>query len=406
MKKLLLLLSVAPIISFAQGICDTDASIIIFSNYDGGTLNINVDDNVPNLRIGVCSYQPVTVNLSGAYVGNVTGVVWAGFSIEGTTVNGIDASLVELQEIPAATITDPDGFPFIICGYDCDTTSLPSPCNTVEQVTHYFLSHFGGPLRYSQFQFDAWGSDYTTGDGGNCCFSNGCAADVDAGPSLSICAGDTALVVPTGADSYTWVADGQAVSCDLPCTALVVAPATTMVYGVTGTDDQGCTGFDEVTVVVNTAPDISLTLSGGVLYASGASSYTWWQDGEEIPGITGNTYAPAESGIYWATSSGLNGCVGTSETIEVLVSQISDTASAPFHVYPNPAKDFCTLTFYQPSVDRRISVRDLTGRILMQLPVPTGSSHAMIPLEHLPAQYLMVVVEEGGLSHLLPLVHE
>ena len=60
-------LLVAVINGHAQ-LCNTNGNVVIFSNYDGGTLNINVDVNIPNLKIGIVSYEAVEINLSGTYV--------------------------------------------------------------------------------------------------------------------------------------------------------------------------------------------------------------------------------------------------------------------------------------------------------------------------------------------------
>src|SRR5213075_1694478 len=64
----------------AQPICNAAGNLMIFSNYDGGTLTINCDQNITNLKIGVCSYEGVMINLTGAFVGNVTGVCYAGYN--------------------------------------------------------------------------------------------------------------------------------------------------------------------------------------------------------------------------------------------------------------------------------------------------------------------------------------
>src|SRR4028119_441741 len=64
----------------AQTVCNSSGNLIIFSNYDGGTLNINVDVNIPNLKIGVVSYEAVAINISGTFAGNVTGVRYAGYN--------------------------------------------------------------------------------------------------------------------------------------------------------------------------------------------------------------------------------------------------------------------------------------------------------------------------------------
>ena len=44
-------------------VCNPAGNVIVFSNYDGskettlGRLNIVVDVNIPNLKIGICSYE-------------------------------------------------------------------------------------------------------------------------------------------------------------------------------------------------------------------------------------------------------------------------------------------------------------------------------------------------------------
>ncbi|MDZ4679305.1 MAG: hypothetical protein SH848_04165 [Saprospiraceae bacterium] len=57
--------------------CDPNGNLIIFSNYDGGELNINVDVDIADLRIGICTYEPVRITISGSFSGNVTEVLYA-----------------------------------------------------------------------------------------------------------------------------------------------------------------------------------------------------------------------------------------------------------------------------------------------------------------------------------------
>lgn len=61
-------------------LCNGTGNIVIYSNYDGGTLNINVDQDIPDLKIGICTYEPVEVNISGPFAGNVAEVLYAGFN--------------------------------------------------------------------------------------------------------------------------------------------------------------------------------------------------------------------------------------------------------------------------------------------------------------------------------------
>lgn len=142
MKQLLYaacIIALCPTAVFAQGICDPSGNIIIFSNYDGGTLNLEIDEDIPNLRIGICSYESVTVNISGDYSENVEEVVYAGYDADDVSaVTGVPPAIVEILVIPPATLDDPDGYPYIICAYECDTDYVPGGCNTVEQVTDFF----------------------------------------------------------------------------------------------------------------------------------------------------------------------------------------------------------------------------------------------------------------------------
>ena len=51
MKKLFLpLLILLPWQLFAQPICNAAGNLAVFSNYDGGILTINVDQNIPNSK--------------------------------------------------------------------------------------------------------------------------------------------------------------------------------------------------------------------------------------------------------------------------------------------------------------------------------------------------------------------
>jgi hypothetical protein len=84
--KLLLLMLACCFTGFlsAQSVCNQNGNLIIYSNYDGGIVTINVDQNIPNLKIGICTYEPVQVTLTGPFVGNVTQVIYGGFnSIQG-----------------------------------------------------------------------------------------------------------------------------------------------------------------------------------------------------------------------------------------------------------------------------------------------------------------------------------
>lgn len=165
----------------AQQTCDTTGNLIIFSNYDGGDLQIDVDVNIPNLRIGVCSYEFSRVTISGTYASNVIAVGYAGINSNNNNCNiatpytssfsGQPASATaDIQVQPAVSYTNVNGATTMIGAYNCDTATDQGGLNTPDQVVHYFLQTLGGTFRFQRVQYGCWsGSPRAVSTGGNCC---------------------------------------------------------------------------------------------------------------------------------------------------------------------------------------------------------------------------------------------
>lgn len=158
--------------------CNTSGNVIIFANYDGGALNITIDEDIPNLHIGVCTYENCIITISGPYASNVTEVQYAGFQgngnncasvVSATTIVAPAGVLTNVLSAPASFINDVDGNNSMICAYSCGN-GYQGGCNTAEQVVAYFLNQFGGNLYYYYTQYGCWASGgYSVSDGGNCC---------------------------------------------------------------------------------------------------------------------------------------------------------------------------------------------------------------------------------------------
>lgn len=196
---------------FAQS-CDPEGDWILFTNYDGGNLNIVVDQNIPNLRIGICSYEPVNINLSGPFVSNVTEVRYAGFNsaqnnnncgfpIATTQISGVNPALAVIETYPPVNVisppnpdffNQPNGWNFgVICMYTCDLTTNQGGCNTADQVIDYFQTEWGGSLRGIEVQYGCWlASDAyaVSAVTGNCCGL--CAGVLESNTSVAVCAND------------------------------------------------------------------------------------------------------------------------------------------------------------------------------------------------------------------------
>ena len=172
----------------AQTICNADGNLIIYSNYDGGILTINVDQNIPNLKVGICTYEPIQVSFTGAFVGNITQVIYAGFnSIQNnnncsqgnfiTSVTGVPTGIISILTNPQVGYTPTHGNGsgtwgggMIGVSGQCDTLTDAGGVNTPDEVVYYFQQATGGQLLFHKTQYACWLNETVNiTAGGNCC---------------------------------------------------------------------------------------------------------------------------------------------------------------------------------------------------------------------------------------------
>ena len=133
---------------------------------------------------------------------------------------------------------------------------------------------------------------------------------IDAGLDAAICIGSGTILTASGANSYSWdngLGSGN---------GFTVSPIVSTTYIVTGTDDNGCLGTDEVVITVNPLPDVD----GGVdqqvcegtfvtLTGSGAATYNWSNGIQnDVPFVQ-----PIGSITYTLSGTDSNGCVNTDD---------------------------------------------------------------------------------------------
>lgn len=150
---------------------------------------------------------------------------------------------------------------------------------------------------------------------------------IDAGQDVAICFGDTTQLAASGGSTYIWSPAGSLNNAGLPNP--LANPTSTTVYTVVGTDANGCSNVDSVTVTVNTlangsfSPDTAICIGESVtLSASGFSQYLW------KPGATlsctncATTVAtPTVTTDYTVVVTDQNGCVD-SGSVKVTVNQL------------------------------------------------------------------------------------
>jgi uncharacterized protein YjdB len=159
---------------------------------------------------------------------------------------------------------------------------------------------------------------------------------INGGQDQTVCAGATVTLNGTGGASYTWdngISNGVA----------FVANATTT-YTVTGTDANGCTNTDQVTVTVNAAPTLNAlnnqTLCAGAsasavtFSGTAGATYSWVNSNPSI-GLAGS--GTGNIAVFTAINATANPITGT---ITVTPTQAGCTGTPQTYTYtvnPNPS---------------------------------------------------------------------
>jgi gliding motility-associated-like protein len=326
-------------------VCDPNANLVIYSNYDGGILTINVDQNIPDLRVGICTYEPIQVTFTGPFVGNITQVIYAGMNSNQNNNNcGLGNFTTSVTGVPAGivTISPPMNPPLV--GYTpahgngagpwggqmigvaglCDTTVNAGGGNTPDEVVYYFLNATGGTLLHHQTQYACWVNEtVNVSAGGNCCI----IPQVNV-PCPTITVNTTAQTnvacFGQSTGSATLAASGGAASYTYTWTPGNLNGANQNALGagtytVNVVDGNNCPGTTSVTItqpatavtVTTTATNTDCGASTGTATANpsgGTPGYTYsWSPS----GGTGATASNLAAGNYTVTVTDQNGCQAT-----------------------------------------------------------------------------------------------
>lgn len=128
-----------------------------------------------------------------------------------------------------------------------------------------------------------------------------------AGPDISICSGETAVLTAAGGTAYFWHHNGASSA------TVAVSPQAATDYTVIVSNSNGCTSTDTIRVNVNPTPQLN---GGNALFCTGFSvtldagvaglSYEWAPNGE-----TTQTISVSDTGTYSVVATNSFGCQGS-----------------------------------------------------------------------------------------------
>lgn len=216
--------------------------------------------------------------------------------------------------------------------------------------------------------------------------------------SNTICSGSTtSLTATSAATSYTWLPVG------LNTAMVAVSPTANTTYTVAG-QNGACFGAATVAIVVNAAPNTSVSIAGpsnsicigsGTInfIASGGVSYVWTSPASALTTATVSANTPTTAGVYNIIVSGVgsNGCSKTATTTLVMqtCTGLNEIAVANnINVFPNPFVNELNVSV----ISGNVIIIDALGKVVYNSPVKANEA---INTANLPKGVYFVKVKDS-----------
>lgn len=157
-----------------------------------------------------------------------------------------------------------------------------------------------------------------------------------AGNDTGFCQSSSIMVCATGGINYAWAPSFGVSDTTIACPTF--GPTSSTTYTVTGTDVNGCSSTDTVTLFLFPLPSVPvISQNVQVLTSTPATAYQWYYNNSPIPGATGQSHTPTQNGTYYVVITDTNGCSAFSSTYTMADVGISETVlQGGISLYPSP----------------------------------------------------------------------
>jgi hypothetical protein len=160
--------------------------------------------------------------------------------------------------------------------------------------------------------------------------------NVIAGNDTGFCQSSSIVICAMGGVSYSWAPSFGVSDTTIACPTF--GPTSSTTYTVTGTDVNGCSNIDSVTLSLYPLPSVPvITQNTAVLTSTPATTYQWYFNGNPIPGETNQSHTPTANGTYYVVITDTNGCSAFSSTHTMADVGINEfVREGGLLMYPNP----------------------------------------------------------------------
>ena len=174
-----------------------------------------------------------------------------------------------------------------------------------------------------------------------------------------LCAGASKILEgPTGFLTYLW-STGE--------TTKDITVSTADSYNLIVFDSNGCASEPTtIEIVTSTFPDISFTISGGLLQTVQGLIYQWYYFDEIIPGATQHflDIDLLKYGIYRVEITNQEGCTFLSDAFDYLITSVEENQNTGLIIYPNPIQDRVRMHVQNDDSIKLWSIFDGSGKLI------------------------------------------
>jgi hypothetical protein len=159
---------------------------------------------------------------------------------------------------------------------------------------------------------------------------------VVAGNDTGFCQSSSIVMCANGAINYAWSPSFGVSDTTIACPTF--GPTSSTTYTVTGTDANGCSAADSVTLSLFPLPSVPvISQNVQTLTSTPATTYQWYFNNNPLPGETNQSYVPTQNGTYYVVITDTNGCQAFSSTYSMADVGVQELlARDDMSLYPNP----------------------------------------------------------------------
>ncbi|MBE0642213.1 MAG: T9SS type A sorting domain-containing protein [Bacteroidales bacterium] len=203
---------------------------------------------------------------------------------------------------------------------------------------------------------------------------------VNAGNDTTMCAGGSVqlnVAASGGIGTYTYAWSPASSLNNAAIANPIATPVTNTTYSVTVTDGNGDTGSDDIIVLVNPGPNVTLATIPPICI--NYAPYTLNQ-GSPVggvysgPGVLAGVFYPGTAGagthtITYTYTDPATGCSGSATKtifVDYCIGMDEITNGLGLSVYPNPTAGEVTVTLYSEESSVMLSLMDVTGKVVLE----------------------------------------